>query len=103
MKKLSLILTLLAATMFVQAQTIQQTYHFSQPTVSERGGYQQIGFQGCLPNGIVGEPTLPWQNISLILPQGQKAVSINVEFADFVELEGIFNLYPAQKPRPISS
>jgi hypothetical protein len=103
MKKLSLILTLLAATMFVQAQTIQQTYHFCQPTVSERGGYQQIGFQGCLPNGIVGEPTLPWQNISLILPQGQEAVSIEVEFFDFVEMEGSYNLYPGQKPRPISS
>ena len=103
MKKLSLILALLAATMLVHAQTTKQTYHFSQPTVRERGGYQQIGFHGCLPNGIVGEPTLPWQNISLILPQGQEAVSINVDFADFVELEGIFNLYPAQKPRPISN
>ena len=103
MKKLSLILSLLAATLFAQAETIEQTYHFSQPTVSERDGYQQIGFQGCLPNGIVGEPTLPWQNVSLILPQGQEAVAINVEFSDFVELEGSFNLYPVQKPRPISS
>ena len=103
MKKLSLVFTLLAATLFAQAQTIEQTYHFSQPSVSERDGYQQIGFQGCLPNGIVGEPTLPWQSVSLILPQGQEAVSINVEFFDFVELEGSFNLYPTQKPRPISS
>lgn len=94
---------MLATALFAQAQSIQQTYHFSQPTVSERDGYQQISFQGCLPNGIVGEPTLPWQNVSLILPQGQEAVSINVEFAGFVELEGTFNLYPAQKPRPVSS
>ena len=93
----------MAATLFAQAQTIQQTYHFGQPTVSERDGYQQIGLQGCLPYGSVGEPTLPWQSVSLILPQGQEAVSINVEFADFVELEGSFNLYPYQQPRPISS
>ena len=103
MKKLSLIMISLMVSLFASAQTIEQTYHFSQPTVSERDGYQQIGFQGCLPNGIVGEPTLPWQNVSLILPQGQEAVSINVEFSDFVELEGTFNLYPAQKPRPISN
>ena len=103
MKKLSLILVLLAATMFMQAETIEHIYHFSQPVVSAQGEYQQIGFQGCLPSGMVGEPTLPWQSVSLILPQGQEAVSVDVELLDFVELEGSFNLYPGQKPRPISS
>ena len=93
----------MAATLFAQAQTIEQTYHFSQPVVSERDGYQQIGLQGCLPLGQVGEPTLPWQSVSLILPQGLEAVSINVEFSDFVELDGTFNLYPYQQPRPVSS
>ena len=103
MKKLQLILALLAATLFAQAQTIEQIYHYSQPVVSERDGYQQIGLQDCLPLGQVGEPTLPWQSVSLILPQGQEAVSINVEFSDFVELEGSFNLYPYQQPRPVSN
>ena len=103
MKKPQLILALLAAALFAQAQTIEQTYHYSQPVVSERDGYQQIGLQGCLPLGQVGEPTLPWQNVSLMLPQGQEAVSIKVEFSDFVELDGTFNLYPYQRPRPISN
>ena len=103
MKKLQLILLLLAATLFVQAQTIEQTYHYSQPIVSERDGYQQISFQGCLPIGTIGEPTLPWQSVSLMLPQGQEAVSVDVEYTDFVELEGNFNLYPYQRPRPISN
>ena len=103
MKKLTFTLFLLASALFVHAQTIEQTYHYGQPVVSERDGYQQIGFQGCLPQGIVGEPTLPWQNVSLMLPQGQEAVSVNVEFADFVELENSFNLYPYQQPRPVSS
>ena len=103
MKKLQLILVFLAATLFAQAQTIEQTYHYTQPVVSERDGYQQIGFKGCLPSGTVGEPTLPWQSISLMLPQGQEAASINVTFSDFVELEGSFNLYPYQQPRPVSN
>jgi hypothetical protein len=102
MKKTGFILLLMMVCLFASAQTIEQTYHFSQPTVSERDGYQQIGFKGCLPNGIVGEPTLPWQNVSLMLPQGQEATAINVEFADFVELEGSFNLYPYQEPRAYS-
>ncbi len=103
MKKATFTLLLFVATLFAQAQTIEQIYHFSQPVVSERDGYQQIGFQGCLPSGIVGEPTLPWQSVSLMLPEGQEAVSIQVELMDFVEMEGSYNLYPAQKPRPISS
>ncbi len=102
MKKLSFILTLLAATMFAQAETIEHIFHFSQPTISERDGYQQIGFQDCLPKGTIGEPTLPWQSVSLMLPQGQKAVTVDVEFSDYVELEGSFNLYPYQPPRPYS-
>jgi hypothetical protein len=102
MKKLYFILLLLAVTFFAQAQTIEHTYHFSQPVVSERDGYQQIGFQGCLPAGIVGEPTLPWQSVSLMLPQGEEAVAIHVDFADYVEMEGTFNLYPYQQPRPYS-
>ncbi len=103
MKKLQLFLTLLVATFVAQAQTIEKTYHFSQPVVSERDGYQQIGLQDCVPGGIVGEPTLPWQSVSLMLPQGQEAVSIEVTFSDFVELEGTFNLYPYQQPRPVSN
>ena len=103
MKRLNILIALITVTLMAQAQTIEQIYHFSQPIVSTQGEYQQIGFQDCLPNGIVGEPTLPWQSVSLLLPQGQEAVSIHVEFSDFVELEGCYNLYPAQKPRPISS
>ena len=103
MKRLHLILFLLAFTFFAQAETIEQVYYFSQPTVSEHDGYQQIGFEGCLPYGTVGEPSLPWQSVCLMLPPGQEAVFIDVEFFDFVELEGSFNLYPVQQPRPISS
>ncbi len=103
MKKLQLVLVLLATTLFVQAQTIEQTYHFSQPVVTERDSFQQIGFKECLPIGTIGEPTLPWHSVSLMLPQGQEAISINVELSDFVEMEGSFNLFPYQKPRPVSN
>ena len=88
MKKLTLSLLLFMVTVFSQAQTIEQIYHFDQPKVITRDGYQQLSLEGCLPNGVVGEPTLPWQSISLMLPQGQEAVAINVEYYDIVELEG---------------
>lgn len=84
------------------AQAIEHYYHFNQPSVIEHDGYQQLGFENCLPMGQVGEPSLPYQSISLILPQGQEAAAINVEFYDYVEMEGNYNLYPAQQPRPYS-
>ena len=102
MKKLAILILAVALTAIVQAQTVTQVYHYGNPVVSERESYQQIGFDGCLPKGLVGEPTLPWQSVSLILPQGQEATAINVEYSDWVEMEGQFNLYPFQKPRPYS-
>ncbi len=103
MKKLicTFILTVMAC--LLQAQTVEQVYHYSQPTLSECDGYQQVSLQGCLPSGAVGEPTLPWQSVSLILPMGQEALSVHVELSDWTELEGQHLLYPVQKPRPISN
>lgn len=103
MKKLVLFFIVLFATAFAQAQTIEQIYHFGNPVVDTRDGYQQIQLEGCLPSGIVGEPTLPWQSVSLILPQGQEAASMTVEFLDYVEMEGTYKIYPYQKPRPYSN
>lgn len=102
MKKLTFTLAILFTVAFTHAQTIEQVYHFGQPEVDSQDGYQQINLDGCLPKGQVGEPTLPWQSVSLILPEGQKAVSMNVEFLDYVEMGGSFKLYPYQKPRPYS-
>lgn len=103
MKKIALFIAVLFATAFVHAQTIEQIYHFGNPEVDSRDGYQQINLDGCLPAGTVGEPTLPWQSVSLILPQGQEATAMTVEFLDYVEMEGNYKLYPYQKPRPYSN
>ena len=103
MKKLAFLLFTLALASMTQAQTLTQVYHFSNPAVIEQDGYQQLDFDGCLPMGQVGEPTLPWHSVSLILPQGSEAASVQVEFHDFVELEGTYNIYPYQKPRPYSN
>ena len=104
MKK-TILTTLLALILAVcmQAQTIEHVYHYQQPIVTEHDGYQQIGFDGCLPAGQVGEPSLPWQSVSLILPQGMEATEIHVEFSDYKELNRRLTLYPYQQPRPVSS
>ena len=84
------------------AQTLEHTYHFQQPLIESRDGYQQISWQGCAARGQVGEPTLPYQTVSLVLPQGFEAYDITVEYNNFVELDGEYNLYPYQLPRTYS-
>lgn len=102
MKKYSLTFLFLTATLFVSAQNITHTYHFSKPFVQQVAEYQMLSFEQSVQNGTVGEPQLPWQSISLILPQNTEATAIHVTLSDFTELEGHYNLLPAQKPRPIS-
>ena len=97
-----ILFALLAMVAFAKAQTIEQVYHYSNPVVQTVNGFQQIHIQGCTPIGQVGEPTLPWQQVSLMLPQGAEASDIVVTFSDFVELEGSYELFPAQRPRTYS-
>ena len=102
MKNSILTLLLIAASVFASAQTIEHTYHFGQPMVQQVGEYQTLAFENSVSNGTIGEPTLPWQSISLMLPQNTEATAIHVVLSDFVELEGQYNLMPAQRPCPIS-
>ena len=103
MKKSFTTLLLLAACLFATAQnTIQHTYHFAQPKIQQIGEYQILSFESSVSNGTVGEPTLPWQSVSLMLPQNTEATAIHVTLSDFAEVEGQYNLMPAQRPRPIS-
>jgi hypothetical protein len=96
MKKTSLILFALMVSLFASAQTIEKTYYFSQPSISQIQGYEQIQFMDCMQSALVGQPSLPWHSVSLMLPQGTEAVAMEVELSDFQTLEGTHNLYPYQ-------
>ena len=102
MKKLCITLLLLAVGLFASAQSITHTYHFGQPTIQQISDYQTLSFEGTVMNGTVGEPSLPWQSISLMLPQNTEATAIHVTLSDFMEMEGQYNLMPTQRTRPIS-
>ena len=103
MKKLSLtFLFMLSASLFASAQSITHNYHFSNPVVQQLNDYQTLSFENTISNGTVGEPTLPWQSVSLMLPPNTDATAIHVTLSDFIELEGQYNLMPVQRTRPIS-
>ena len=96
MKKTFIIGSILMVSLFASAQTIEKTYHFSQPNVSQIQGYDQIQFKNCMQSALAGQPSLPWQSVSLMLPQGTEAVAIEVELSDFQTMEGSHYLYPYQ-------
>ena len=103
MKKIALIVVLLAASCLSFAQTIEKTYLFNNPTINNVNGYDVVSFENTTNNGKPGEASIPWQIVSLLLPQNSQADGISVEYSDFVELEGSFTLLPQQSPRPLSS
>lgn len=103
MKKAFLTFMISMICAFSMAQTIEHTYHYGNPLVSTIDGYQIVNLEGCRPTGNPGEPIMPWQAVSLMLPQGTEAQSISLEYSDFVTLNTPFNIYPTQPDRPISA
>ena len=99
MKKLSLVLILAMICGMVTAQTVEMSYSFSNPKVTTLRGYEQIQLEGCMQSAQIGQPSLPWQSVSLLLPQGAEAESIEVELYDFQEITGNHNLFPYQPSR----
>lgn len=102
MKKHVLLLALSFLWVIVSAQTVKMTYHFDNPVVSDIQEYKQIHFEGCMQTAIAGNPTLPYYSVSLLLPHGTEAESIEVILSDFVEMDGSYNLFPHQPARPYS-
>ena len=83
----------------IQAQTVEMSYSFEKPNITNMQDYEQIQLRGCMQSALAGQPSLPWQSVSLLLPQGQEAESIEVILSDFREMEGTHELFPYQPSR----
>ena len=103
MKKFYLFVLLMVLCVSTYAQTVEMNYSFNAPTLTNLEGYEQVQMKGCLQSALVGQPSLPWQSVSLMLPEGQEAESIEVYLSDFQELEGTHELFPYQPSRTYSN
>jgi len=101
MKKIALFL-LLVFIMFLQAEIIEKTYHFEDYKISQIDEYQIINFSNTMPSGKSGEPVLPYHSMSLLVPPGEVAESIEFIGENETQIPGNFNLYPKQYYQPIS-
>lgn len=103
MKKHLLLMTLMCfLSISLSAQVIEKTYYFDNPVIEKYQDYERIEFGKSMQRAADGYPVLPWQSVSLLLPQNTEAQDIEFEFSDFVEIEGTHQLYPYQPARPLS-
>ena len=101
MKKIVL-LALLVQFSQLFAATIEKTYFFEHPQLTEHNGFQLLTFDNTLQSARGGQPSLPWQQISLLLPPGEEAINVTIEYQQFVSLGTGVQLFPHQSSRPLS-
>lgn len=102
MKKFQLLILALVSVFLVNAGIVEKTYYFEDPTVTSAGEFQLIKFDNTQLFGRVGDPALPYHSVQLLLPPGEKAVSIEFIGGEEIQLPGEYNIYPQQASRPLS-
>ncbi|MCX6249516.1 MAG: C25 family cysteine peptidase [Bacteroidetes bacterium] len=102
MKKSTIILFAFLLPLALLAGNIEKIFTFGDYTIRQTGTYQTISFINTKLSGIPGEPVLPYQAVSLMLPPGEVAESIEITGEEETIIPGSFMLYPNQGVRPIS-
>ncbi|MCU0370352.1 MAG: C25 family cysteine peptidase [Bacteroidales bacterium] len=102
MKKFTLSCLFVLFSAFIFAGNIEYTYYFDAPSIKQSGNYQVLAFSNTFLTGRTGEPSLPYQPVSLLLPPGEEAISVTYRFGDETALEGYFTICPQQPARPLS-
>jgi hypothetical protein len=85
------------------AGRITHTYYFSNPQTGLIGGYETVNFNNTLLTAMPGQPVLPYQQVKLLLPPGESAISIEIEGSNLKELSGRFELFPQQEVQSYSN
>ncbi len=102
MKKLFFTLLAFMTICLLQAQVVEKVFYFQEYTIQSSGSYSMIEFPNTLPAGLPGEPVLPYQAVSLLLPPGTTATSIEIIGEMETPIPGTFTLYPQQHVNPLS-
>ena len=97
-----ILLSLLCISVNIKAQVIEKTYYFDNYKIAQTANHETINFNNTLLTGRLGEPVLPYHSVSLLLPPGEIAESIEMIGEDEVTIPGNFTIYPQQFVRPIS-
>ena len=86
----------------VMAGKVEHVYHFRNPSIKENGAYQRFELSNTILTALPGEPALPYQQVRLMLPPGETAVTCEISFSEEIILPGKYNIYPQQAIRSVS-
>lgn len=87
------------------AGVVEKTYFFSASEIKNTKtseGYDIVSLNGTMNTAPAGEPALPYNAVSLLLPPGEKAASVELLLSGKKVLDGKFTIYPQQHSRPYS-
>ena len=93
---------LLTGIALLSAGVVQQEFSFTEPEFSTRDGFDKVAMENLTVITKPGYPELPVQSVQMLLPPGEEAVSVQVDYDQTETLAGTYNVYPIQKPYPIS-
>lgn len=102
---MKLLLSLLLMSLLSQAMLagdVEKTYKFSDARIQPKGSWQTVSLDHTLPAGLIGEPMLPYHQVALMLPPGEKAASMQISGEELTVIPGSFQLFPQQASQPLS-
>lgn len=102
MRAIFVLLAVVSMTVFSVAQTVEYTYRFSDYTIQNHGDFHTIVFNGTKQYGVVGEPAMPYQQVSLLLPPGTEVASVEYVLENEITIPGNYMLPPLQPDIPYS-
>jgi len=102
MKKILFTLFAIMTTCLLQGQVVENVFLFQDYEISQSDSYHLIDFPTTQLSGLPGEPVLPYQAISLLLPPGTIASSLEIIGEMETPVPGTFTIYPQQHDNPLS-
>lgn len=103
MKKLFLVTLFFLSFFILKAQKIVFSYHFDAPIIKKLdNNFQLLAYPNSMQLAKVGNPSLPYIPVKLLLPPGTEATSIEIEYKNPASINGKINLYPKQDVKPLN-
>jgi hypothetical protein len=102
MKKIVVLLFLIFLGPALIAGNVEKTFYFGQYKINNVGIYQTVAFDNTVLSARPGEPVMPYQAISLVLPPGEIATSIEISGENEIMIPGTFDVFPQQYSLPVS-
>lgn len=103
MRTFLVLLILLTIYGISHGQTVEHTWRFPSYTIENVGNDHLLILNGSQQYGAPGNPLLPYVPVSLLLPPGESATSVDIIMSGEVEIEGSYQLYPSQAAIPYSA